>query len=182
MIAVPAGDNTNLVGAYVAEKTGCEFTPGMFSAFAVLDDRGGFCAGVVVSEYRGYDCQLSCASDVRTAWRPHVIKAVFDYVFNQLGCIRCTALTRKNNRRTRAFLGGMGFTLEGRVRKGYDGVKDALVYGLLKEECVYIQEPDVGYIQIAAEAGRPEGEASPRNEEVSGQPAMALNGQLEGFF
>jgi RimJ/RimL family protein N-acetyltransferase len=69
------------------------------------------------------------------AWRPHVCRAVFEYIFGQLGCIRCTAITRKNNSKAREFLEALNFQLEGRARKGYDGERDALIYGLLAEEC-----------------------------------------------
>jgi hypothetical protein len=121
---------------------------------AILDDSNEFCGGVVFSEYRDYDCQLSCAAETPLAWKPSVLRAVFDYVFNQLTCVRCTALTKKSNRRARAFLEGLGFELEGRIRRGYDGVKDALIYGLLREDCVYIQEVIGGTLEADDKATR----------------------------
>lgn len=139
MIVVPAGNNTELVGRYVAEKCGVEFQFGLYQALAILDEDGRFCAGVVVSEWRGHDCQVSCATESSAVWRPHVMAGVFDYIFNQLGCVRCTSVTKKSNKRCRDFLTGLGFQLEGRMRMAYDGVKDALVYGLLASECRYIQ-------------------------------------------
>jgi hypothetical protein len=140
MIAIPAGVNTELVARYVAEKAECDFVPGMYQAMAILDDQGTFCAGVVFHEYRGHDVQISCATDTSAAWRPSVMKAVFSYVFNELGCVRCTSFTKKSNKPCRSFLEGLGFVLEGRIRLGHDGVKDALIYGLLAKECVYIQD------------------------------------------
>src|SRR4249920_579341 len=140
MKVVPAAQNTELVGAYVAEKCGTEFAPGMYQALAILDDQGAFIAGVVVSEWRGHDCQISCATESSAAWRPNVLQGVFNYIFVQLGCVRCTSVTKKSNKRCRDFLTGLGFVLEGRLRMGYDGVKDALIYGFLASECRYIQE------------------------------------------
>jgi hypothetical protein len=143
MIVVPAGENTALVGAYVSEKTGCELRPDMFQALALINDNGDFCGGVTISEYRGYDCQISCAVETSVVWRDSVIRGVFDYVFNQLRCVRCTCMTKKNNKRTRDFLERLGFVLEGRIRRGFDGNADALVYGLLASECRYLsQETD----------------------------------------
>jgi hypothetical protein len=190
MRAVPAGENTNLVGLYVQDKTGCSFDPGMFTAMAILDTDGSFCGGVVFSEYRDYDCQLSCAAETPIAWKEEVLRAIFDYTFNQLGTVRCTALTKKSNRRARAFLEGLGFVLEGRIRRGYDGVKDALIYGLLREECVYIQELDGGTVQANEIADGAEwelhadvGDTYPANpntaEATQGQenaPAPTING------
>lgn len=141
MIVVPAGDKTALVGAYVGEKAGVTFVPGMYQALAVLNDSNEFVAGVVISEFRGYDCQISCATETSAAWRDNVMRAVFHYIFVQLGCVRCTSITRKNNKRARGFLEGLGFKLEGTIRLGYDGIKDALVYGYLASECRYLAEP-----------------------------------------
>lgn len=138
MILIPAEQNSARVAAYVSEKTGANFTPGMYQSFAILNDEREFCGGVVVSNFREHDCELSCAAETPVAWKDSILRAVFDYVFNQLGCVRCTAITKKGNKRARAFLEGMGFQLEGNVRLGYDGVKDALIYGLLASECKYL--------------------------------------------
>jgi hypothetical protein len=158
MIAVPANDNTKLVGLYVGEKCGCSFDDGMYQALAILNDKGEFCAGVVISEFRGHDCQISCATETSVAWRDTVVTAVFDYIFNQLGCVRCTSITKKGNRRTRAFLEGLGFKLEGRVRRGFDGTQDALLYGLLAEECRYISNLQDGHDEV--QTGSQEAEPS----------------------
>lgn len=138
MILVPAGPNSVGVATYVSTKTDATFTPGMYQSFAILNDQNEFCGGVVVSNFREHDCELSCAAETSLAWKESILRAVFDYVFNQLGCVRCTAITKKGNKRARAFLEGMGFQLEGNVRLGYDGVKDALIYGLLASECKYL--------------------------------------------
>jgi hypothetical protein len=152
MIVVSAGLNTALVGAYVSEKTGCELRPDMFQALALINDDGDFCGGVTISEYRGYDCQISCAVETSVVWRDSVIRGVFDYVFNQLRCVRCTCMTKKNNKRTRDFLERLGFLLEGRIRRGFDGTADALVYGLLASECRYLSQETDG-IPAHEEAG-----------------------------
>lgn len=140
MRLVPAGENTALVGAWMHEKTGVDFKEGTYQALMVLDDTDTFCAAVIVNNFRGFDCELSCAAEVQSAWRPHVCAAIAHYLFLQLGCTRVTAKVRKTNKRARSTLEGMGFQLEGRLRKGYDGVKDALIYGLLAGECAYLNE------------------------------------------
>lgn len=140
MIAVPAGRFTEMVGEYLTEKTGMKLTPGMFQAFMVVDDGNNFVAGVVISNFRTTDCEISCASENPAAWRPHVCKAIFTYIFEQLGCVRCTSITVKGNRKARGFLESLGFILEGNIRMGYDGHRDALIYGLLKTECRYLSD------------------------------------------
>src|SRR6187399_3289054 len=158
MRAIPAGQHLELVAKYVAEKCDSNFVPGMYQAMAILDDQGQFCAGVVFHEYRGHDVQISCATDTSAAWRPHIMRAVFGYVFKELGCVRCTSFTTKRNKSCRGFLEGLGFQLEGRIRQGHDGVKDALVYGLLASECVYIQEPTPEALEAPEGAGEGENE------------------------
>lgn len=135
----PAGEHTELVAQYVSEKTGGVWTPGMYQALMVVNSKGEFCAGVIVDNYMRIDCRMSVAAETFAVWRPHVLRAIFHYVFVQLGCVRCTATTRKTNMKARAFLEGLGFKLEGNLRKGFDGVKDALIYGLLAEECRFLE-------------------------------------------
>ena len=140
MMAVPAGNLTTMVGDYVSEKLGMRFVPGTYQAMMVINDEKDFVAGVVFTNYRQLDVEISCVSETPAAWRPHVCRAVFKYVFDQLGCVRCTSITSKGNKRARTFLEGLGFVLEGNIRLGYDGHRDALVYGLLKAECRFLAD------------------------------------------
>lgn len=168
MIAVPAGDFTEMVGAYVSEKTGMVLTPGMYSAMMVVNDQKDFVGGIVFTNFRGTDCEVSCAAETPAAWRPTVMAAVFTYVFKQLGCVRCTSITTKKNKRARGFLEGLGFQLEGNVRLGYDGKIDALIYGLLARECRYLAD-DSGLTDgqeiraDSAESTRPVGDGASAN-------------------
>lgn len=141
MRAVPAGDKTPLVVQYIADKAGERFDPGLCQAFAILNDSGDFVGGVVVSNYRpgSRDCEISCAGETPAVWRPHVCRAVFQYIFEQLGCVRCTSITTKSNTKARKFLDAFGFVLEGNLRLGYDGRRDALIYGLLAQDCRFTE-------------------------------------------
>jgi RimJ/RimL family protein N-acetyltransferase len=139
MRAVPAGEQTPLVAQYLMDKVpGLKFTEGLYVAFAFMNDADEFVGGCVLSNYRQTDIEISCAAETPAAFRPQVMAAVFAYVYEQLGCVRCTSITTKRNKRARDFLTALGFSLEGNVRLGYDGTKDALVYGLLRSECRYI--------------------------------------------
>jgi RimJ/RimL family protein N-acetyltransferase len=143
MYTIPAGDKTEMVGQYIMHKVpGLRLVPGNYVAFAFLTNSDDFAGGAVISNFRegeyGNDCEISCAAETSMAFRPHVCTAVFQYVFQQLGCTRLTAITTKKNRRTRAFLERLGFALEGCVRRAYDGRNSALVYGLLAEDCRYL--------------------------------------------
>lgn len=140
MLALPAGALTEMVGKYVSEQTGMELKPDTYQAFMVVNDANDFVAGVVISNFRGNDCEVSAASETPQAWRPNVCRAIFSYIFNQLGCVRCTCITVKGNKRARAFMEALGFQLEGNLRMAFDGKRDALIYGLLKSECRFLKD------------------------------------------
>ncbi len=142
MKAVPAGQHLGMLCSYMQSKIGIPFDPNACNGFAILGDDGSFKAAVLVTNVRctdgvPIDCEISCAAETSIAWQPEVCRAVFQYIFGQLGCIRCTSITTKNNTRTRKFLEHLKFELEGNARKGYDGKHDALIYGLLREDCQF---------------------------------------------
>lgn len=96
-------------------------------------------AGAVFHNYRGHDIEISfAATDPRWASRQR-IRAIFGYPFHQLGVVRLTTVTGRKNKRARKLDEGLGFKLEGVLRKGYDGQQDAMIYGLLREECRWIR-------------------------------------------
>lgn len=143
MLAVPAGDKTGLVGRYLMEKVhGLKLVDGMYQAFAFLSDTNEFVGGCAITNFRegeyGNDCEISVAAETSMAFRPHMMCAVFTYVFVQLKCTRLTCITTKRNKRGRAFIERSGFRLEGTLKRAYDGKRDALIFGLLRENCRYL--------------------------------------------
>lgn len=146
MIAIPAQpEQLPLLCTYLKDKTGTSFDPAKVQGFAVLSDTDTFMAGVLISNVRyneagrAVDCEISCAAEASIAFKPEVCKAIFQYIFVQLGCVRCTSITKKSNTRTRQFLEALNFQLEGNIRRGYDGERDALIYGLLATDCAFVE-------------------------------------------
>lgn len=86
------------------------------------------------------DCQIHCVSDGTRRWLTReFLKLVFIYPFIQLGYNRLTALVSMNNADSLRFIKNIGFVEEGLARRaGVDG-EDVQIFGLLKEECKYIQ-------------------------------------------
>lgn len=106
----------------------------MCHAIGIMDG-ANIIGSVVYSHYYGHDMQMTIAT-VSPRWCTRgVLRALFDYPFNQLGCARVTAVTTKRNKAARKLLGRLGFVLEGVLRNGYDGRRHALVYGLLRDDC-----------------------------------------------
>ncbi len=98
---------------------------------------GELVAGVAYINYRGCDIEMLCASDdPRWLSRSH-LRAFFGYPFNQLGCLRVTAIIAKRNKRARKMVERLGFKREGAHPKALDG-HTAITYGMLKEDCRWI--------------------------------------------
>lgn len=106
-----------------------------YTAIGILDDSGTIVGGVLYNNYFGHDIQMTIATESPKWCSRLILKALFTYPFDQLGCERVTAITAKNNKKARKMLERLGFTLEGVVRKGYDGKQNACLYGMLKNEC-----------------------------------------------
>ena len=102
--------------------------------------RGVLLGGVVYHQYVGHDVQVSIAFDSPGWALPGTLRALFDYPFNALGCVRMSALIGRKNKKSRKICEGLGFKLEGVHPKGRDGREDAMSYGLLKENCRWIKD------------------------------------------
>lgn len=67
-----------------------------------------------------------------------VLYWTFHLPFNVLGLSRLTAAPSQENDQSIKHIHGTGFSLEGLIRKGYDGQRDVFLFGMLKEECLWI--------------------------------------------
>lgn len=105
-----------------------------------LTHNGELVGGFVFRNWRGHDVEISFALDNPRAFTREVPRKVFKYVFEELGCARCTALVRRGNRRSRKLVEGVGFKLEGKARLGYDGRQDMMIYGMLAKECRWLEQ------------------------------------------
>jgi RimJ/RimL family protein N-acetyltransferase len=101
--------------------------------------RGVLVGGIVYHNYHGFSIEVSMAFD-RPDWAmPSVIRQFFSYPFIQLDVVRMTAIIGKKNKRMRRLAEGLGFKYEGTARKGFDGKQDAILYGMLKQDCKWIK-------------------------------------------
>lgn len=105
------------------------------SAIGLANERE-IIAGMVVHDFvpSTRSCQITFAADTPKWATRHSIRALLRYPFEQLNCRRLTTFIARSNVRSIRFNEGLGFQLEGVIRFGM-GDEDALIYGLLKEEC-----------------------------------------------
>lgn len=88
-----------------------------------------------VFNYDGRSCEAGWCGD--KGWMTlGFLNLLHDYIFNQLKCVRVTALIDASNETAIKQAERVGFQLEGRLREGAeDG--DKLVYGMLKKDYRY---------------------------------------------
>lgn len=142
MIQIATG---NAVAEWVAARMEAARGAAEFGKFTAIGigHNGHPLAGFVFSEYRpephGADIRVTVAAEPGTHWaRPAILRYLFDYVFNQLGCARATFVIREGNEHAERVSKKLGFRKEGVIRRGWDGKTNALIYGLLKTECRYL--------------------------------------------
>lgn len=95
--------------------------------------------GVIYNNYTQDDIMLSIASD-DPSWARNrdVIRAIFAYPFNDIKVNRVSLICAKPNKRARKLAKGLGFKEEGCVRKMMNRETDGVIYGMLAEECRWL--------------------------------------------
>lgn len=143
-----------------------EFVAGLIPGLGSAEDFGshaaiGFAldgrliAGAVYHEYR----KLAHGADIRLAFgatnprwgTKRNIRAVFAFPFLQCDCARVTTVAGRRNEAARRLNERVGFKFEGLVRHAWDGREDAVLYGMLREECRWLNEGRDGQeVELAA--------------------------------
>lgn len=103
---------------------------------------GRFIAGVVYGNHVWPDIHVTCAADDKTWCTRQVLRAIVNYPFRQLGCSRITCITEDRNLPTQAFLEHFGFTEEGRHPFFFPDGGTAVSFGLYRETCRWLEEPN----------------------------------------
>lgn len=86
---------------------------------------------IIFNNYDERDIHFTCVMNQPISMRD--ARIVARYVFVQLGCRRCTAVTSELNLAARRALLQLGFQFEGRLHDHYDEA-DGLIYGLLRSK------------------------------------------------
>jgi len=113
------------------------FPPWKWFCVTARDDHGHI-MGVIASEGLSHfeGSFHSVVSDPRCATR-RLLRATYTALFAQV--VRLTALIDPGNTRAIRNATAMGFVVEGLCRRGLDGRRDALVFGMLREDCKFLR-------------------------------------------
>lgn len=113
--------------------------PGGYEAFGFA--RGAAIAGAVLyTNYVPYPDggTIEIWAAGRDWLSRRVLRVIFGYPFDQIGCHRMTALVGRRNRESRTLVEGLGFRLEGVARGGFGPGRDTMIYGMLRRECRWL--------------------------------------------
>lgn len=102
-----------------------------YSAIGFESDDGTPLGALVFNDYTGQNIEISIVG----LWSKKMFRVAGDYVFNQLKAQRMTARTRVDNKKVINVIIGAGFRVEGKARRYYPDGTDAILFGMLKEEC-----------------------------------------------
>lgn len=124
---------------------------------------GRVAAGLACEFKTWFDVSFSAAIDDPDAITRRLLKGIFTALFTKAR--RITALVDPENHHAEDVVNRLGFTYEGFVRRGLDGDHDALLYGMLPEECIFL--PGVRAARTVNGEGR--WLASPRHQTLMTQ-------------
>lgn len=114
-------------------------TWGPYIALGVVR-RGRLVGGVVYHGYRGFDVQISAAFDCIGWALPGTLRALCAYPFVDLNVQRVSVLTGRKNKKARKLLCDVGFRFVGVAKRGLDGVEDAFIFEMLKDDCKWLND------------------------------------------
>jgi hypothetical protein len=120
----------DVIVRWVGGQTGLEFKP-PYSVLASIDADGHITAGVVFQNWTGRDIELSVAA---ISIPRSLLRAIYRYTVEQLGCRRVTFRIRSSDLRTQESAQRLGAKWEGRIRRFYSDTEDAVILGILEED------------------------------------------------
>jgi RimJ/RimL family protein N-acetyltransferase len=130
------------VAAFVqARIPHCRPFDGHIAARPIFLD-GEMIAAVVWHNYDAWsgNVEVAIAADSPRWIGRERLEVLFHFPFIAMGCRRITARISTANVRSRKLCKGLGFQLEGLMRKASPDGNDMLIYGLLKEECKFLRK------------------------------------------
>jgi RimJ/RimL family protein N-acetyltransferase len=86
---------------------------------------------VIFSDYTGQNIEIGVVG----LWSKLMFRVMGNHCFRQLRVQRVTARTRVSNVKVARVIERAGFRREGIVRSYYPGGEDAILFGMLRDEC-----------------------------------------------
>lgn len=129
--------DAEIVGPWVASRTGGTWSPGRGAAIGKLDDQGNLIAGVLYEDWNGANIMCHIAGEGNWASR-QFLNVIFDYPFNQLEVRRITVPVGSTNIKSIHLVTRMGFALESTLAQAITS-GNLLLYRMFRSECQYLR-------------------------------------------
>ena len=118
------------VARFISERLGTALCPPY--TVAGIERDGEIIAGALFNQFEGANVHVSIAG---TDWTRGFIKAVGQYVYGQLGCLRMTITTEQDA--VAKYATRLGGQVEGNMRDYFGEGRDAWLIGILRDEWVF---------------------------------------------
>lgn len=129
------------VGEWARKKMGLPHPWTGFTTLSLWDDCE-ILAAVIYENYSVNAISMHVAAvDGRRWLNKAFLHQAFDYPFNQLKVDRVTGLVPDSNEAAKRFDENLGFVREGLIRRGSHDGTDLILYGMLREECRFLEKP-----------------------------------------
>ena len=147
-----------LIGEFVARLIpGAEHAEdfGAYQSLGFADSKG-LVAGVVFLNYKQHAVDINLGA-INAKWASRAaFKMISHFAYEGLAVNRLHASVGKRNKRSRKLLEGVGFKLEGCLKKGFSKDEDMMIYGMVRDDCPWIGKKENGIYR--------------RSEKISGAP------------
>jgi hypothetical protein len=133
---------------FLMDRTGidyrhCDFANSAVWFCATARDAEGRIQGVWVAEFQvWFEAHVTTAIDDPRFMSRRLLRTLFTALFSQ--AVRVTAMVRPDNHRSIEGIKRLGFRYEGFCRLGIEGKWDAMVFGMLRNECRWLQRHPKG--------------------------------------
>ena len=132
-----------VVGAWVQKHLHGGVISGPYTALGVLANDGKLVCGAMWYNQRDADVELGLyASDFRPSM-PAVYRRMLAHPYQTLGVNRVSAEIAASNERVCRLALGLGFRLEGRKRQACKDGGDTLLFGMLRDECIFLKKAKI---------------------------------------
>lgn len=114
-------------------------------AMGAVDRATGKVAAVMVmNSFFDDSCYVHIASDGARRWAsPHVLRSFFGFMFDVKKVSRVIGVTPSENTAAVIAVIKLGFTIEGRIRSTRDGKKANIVSVMFREDCPWLDQPQI---------------------------------------
>ena len=107
-------------------------------AVGFVSNQNQLVGGLALNFENVFEGTLSICTDSRHCLTPRMLRELFHWAFVERRLARLTCQVAKRNKRARRLVIGLGFKMEGTKRKGFDGRRDCVVYGMTIETCRWL--------------------------------------------